>query len=384
MISRTPPRITRLRVAFCIDNMNVGGTELNALRTAGHLIASGVDLRVFCLTVNGPLLQRYVELGIPVDPFPIGKLYGSRSFAAGRRMARLIRQNSIDVVHAHDFYSNIFAAPWARLAGAGFIASRRWWEGPERRGQRWANRASYVLAHRVLANSASVADMLVGEERVRRGSIVTIPNFLDDEAFESPPPGWRDEFARELGLPEERMVVGVVASLSPVKDHATLLRAIALLTPSWPTLHLVLAGADGGSLAPLRELAGMLGIAERVHFAGLRPSVPSAHRLFDVSALTSISEGLPNSILEAMASGRPVVATAVGAIPDAVSDGTTGFLVRPGDAEGVADRLQRLLRDPALGRRLGQEGLERARANYSAHAAIDRLLTTYRELARAE
>lgn len=372
---------TSVRVAFCIDNMNVGGTELNAFRTARRLIAAGVDLRVFSLSSQGPLLQRYAELGIPVDLLPLGKLYGRAAFAAGRRMTEIIRRRSVQVVHAHDFYSNIFAAPWVRMAGAAFIASRRWWEGPDRWAQRWANRAAYTLAHRVLANSESVGELLVRGERVRRSSVVVIRNFLDEDAFDPPPAGWTEAFARELDLPADRVVVGVVASLSPIKDHATLLRAVAALARNWPSLHVVLVGADGGSRTALELLVRELGLENRVRFAGLRPSQPSAHHLFDISALTSVSEGMPNSILEAMAAARPVVATRVGAIPDAVVDGETGLLVPPHDPDAVAAALESLLRDPDRRVRAGAAGRARAQAQYSPAGVVGRLRDLYHELA---
>ena len=370
-----------MRVAFCIDNMNVGGTELNALRTARLLVREGVELRVFSLADRGPLLEQYRELDVPVHPLPLSRLYGLQALRRGRELMKLARQHRVQVVHAHDFYSNIFAGPWARAGGAAFIASRRWWEGPERRSQRWANRAGYVLAHRVLANSPGVAELLVREERVRRKSIVVIPNFLDDAAFEEPPAGWVDAFAAELGLPDERLVVGVVASLQPIKDHGTFLRAIALLAPEFPALYAVLVGPDLGEGASLAALARELGIAERVHFAGLRPQHPSPHHLFDVSCLTSVSEGLPNSLLEAMAAGRPVVATRVGAVADAVVEGVTGWLVEPRDPTAVAQHLRALLLDPGLRERTGSAARERARAGYSSTAAMDRLLVLYRELA---
>lgn len=379
----TPSLGSGLRVAFCIDNMDVGGTELNALRTARHLLSASVDLRVFTLNADtGPLCQRYTDLGVPIHVLPLKRLYGRNAIARGREMVDILQRRSVQVVHAHDFYSNIFAAPWTRWAGAAFIASRRWWEGPDRRGQRWANRGAYVLAHRVLANSMSVGELLVRRELVPRKRVVIVPNFLDEQAFEAPPPGWVDAFARELNVPEGSLVVGVVASLSPIKDHATLLRAVASLAADWPRLRVVLVGRDAGCRSSLERLAVELGILERVHFAGQRSNHPSAHNLFDISVLTSVSEGLPNSVLEAMACARPVVATAVGAIPDVVRDGENGFLVEVGNSEQLKDRLQALLKDPALSRRLGAKGRERARHEYSAGAAIGQLLATYTSLAQ--
>lgn len=376
-MSAPRPGARGLRVAFCIDNMNVGGTEMNAVRMAERLVAAGVQLRVFSLAERGPLLERYQRLGVPVHFLPIGSLYGRNALRCGRELAATIRREGVQVVHAHDFYSNIFAAPWTRLAGARFVASRRWWEGPERRLQRWANRLSYVAAHRVVANSEGVAALLTDTERVRGSAVTVIPNFLDEDAFDEPPASWRRELEAELCLPAERVVVGVVASLQPIKDHATLLRAAARLASSHPDLHVVLVGADSGSRGDLERLAEALGIAARVRFAGLRPSIPSMHWLFDVSALTSVSEGLPNSVLEAMAAGRPVVATRVGAVPDAVVHADSGFLVEPGDDQQLAAALGELIRDPGLRERFGEAGRAAAQARYGAEPAVRALIALY-------
>jgi glycosyltransferase involved in cell wall biosynthesis len=142
----------------------------------------------------------------------------------------------------------------------------------------------------------------------------------------------------------------------------------------------VLVGSDGGSRGELTQLANHLGIADRVHWAGHRPSHPSFHHLFDISVLTSRSEGMPNSLVEAMAAGRPVVATAVGAIPDAIQEGETGFLVSTGDVDSLRDRLDALLADPELRNRMGAAGKARAGDRYSAGPAMDRLLRLYQDL----
>jgi L-malate glycosyltransferase len=371
----------RLRIAFCIDNMNVGGTEMNAVRTARRLVERGVDLRVFSLATEGPLLEQYGALGVPVHFLPIQGLFSRSAVRRGSELAAIVRREGVDVVHAHDVYSNIFAGVWAKRGGAAFIASRRWWEGSRRRSRRWANRLSYRVADRVLGNSPAVADLLVRTEGVRPDHVIMVPNFLDESAFAEPPAGWVEAFATELGLPGGSDVVGSVASLSPVKDHATLLRALAALAPSRPALHVVLVGGDGGSLAALRSLARELGIEDRVRFAGLRANVPSPHYLFDISALTSLSEGLPNSVLEAMAAARPVVATGVGAVADAVADGETGWLVPAGDAGALAARLDALLADDGLRQRMGEAGRAKAAAQYSADAALAVLVQVYETLA---
>jgi glycosyltransferase involved in cell wall biosynthesis len=298
----------------------------------------------------------------------------------GARFARELRRRGIDVVHTHDRYSNIFAVPWARSAGVPAIASRRWWFRPDQRLHMIANRVAYTLANLVLANSPRVATLLVERERVPARKVRVVPNFLDEAAFAPPPPEWRQAHAARVDFRNGGTIVGVVASLQPVKDQATLLRAAALLIADGVDLDVMLVGRDGGTRNALERLGAELDLDGRLRFAGLMPSVPSPHHLFDISVLCSTSEGLPNSILEAMAAGRPVVATRVGAVADAVLDGETGVLVPPGDERALADALRRLVKDPALRERMGAAARARARAEYSADAAIQALIACYDEL----
>jgi glycosyltransferase involved in cell wall biosynthesis len=172
-----------------------------------------------------------------------------------------------------------------------------------------------------------------------------------------------------------------VARLDPVKDHATLVRAFALLAAKLPDVHLAIVG-DGPCRAALEALAAELGPAGRIHFAGMQPNRPNPHHLFDVSALTSLSEGFPNSVVEAMAAARPVVATDVGGMRDALVDGVTGRLVPAGDPTALADALAGVLGDSAGSQAMGRAGRERAEALFSAEPVIAGLLSLYGELAR--
>ncbi len=370
----------RIRVAFCIDNMNVGGTELNAVRTAERLDRSRFDVQVVCLQDRGPLLERYAEAGIPVHPLPIANLYGWRTLRQGMRLARLLREEKVDILHAHDAYSNVFAVPWARVAGVKAITSRRWWKGTP--GLHWkvASRLAYHGAHVALANSRAVGDLLMSDQGLPRERVAVIPNFVDEHAFLPPSPSEERALRAALGITGAGPVVGIVANLHPVKDQASLVRAFALCHGRWPDARLVLVG-DGERRSPLQDLARDLGIAEHVRFAGRRPNRPNLHHLFDVSVLCSLSEGLPNSILEAMAAGRPVVATRVGACADAVLDEVTGLLVPPAEPERLAGAIDRLLSDPVLARTLGGAGRERAREAYSAESALSALEALYERLA---
>ena len=373
---------SRLRLLFCTDNLGVGGTELNAVRTAERLVALGVDLQVALLGSDGPLHERYAALDVPVHPFPIDSLYGASAVRQGRAFAAFCRAGGVDVLHCHDAYSNVFGSIWGRAARVpGIIVSRRWWATHNNAKLRIANRLAYRLASRVLANSASVGASLVRDEGVAQRRVVVVPNFVEAEAFDPPSPGARAALRAAFGLPASGRVAGIVARLDPVKDHATLIRAFALLGARLPDLHLAIVG-DGPCRGALEALAAELGPAGRIHFAGMRPNRPNPHHLFDVSALTSLSEGFPNSVVEAMAAARPVVATDVGGMRDALLDGITGRLVPAGDAAALADALARVLEDPAGSEAMGRAGRARAEALFSAEPVIAGLLSLYGELAR--
>ena len=376
-------RHDRTRVVFCIDNMQIGGTELNAVRTAELLDRTRFDVAVVCLQrggARGPLLARYEAAGIPVLPFPIKKLYGVDALRQGLRLTALLRRHRADVFHAHDFYSNIFGVFWARLAGTrAVIASRRWWGWPPRRTQRIVNSVASRLAHRVLANSPAIAEMLHHTERFSRTRIAVVPNFVDDRTLAAFSADQRATLLRQFGVPAGARVIGAVAGLNPIKDHATLLRAVALLTPRWPELHVVIVG-EGPCRHTLATLSDRLELGGRVHFTGLRDDGPRLHQLFEVSALCSLSEGFPNTLLEAMAQAVPVVATEVGGTRDVVSHGTTGLLVPPAHPEVLAAALDGLLADRARATAMGLAAQRHVRAAFGARAVVASLETLYDEL----
>jgi glycosyltransferase involved in cell wall biosynthesis len=370
----------RIRLAYCIDNMGIGGTELNAVRTAERLDRSRFEVSVICLQESGPLMARYAAAGLRVVPFPIANLYGVGAVRQGVRLARLLAERRIQVVHSHDMYNNVFATVCARAARTPvIIASRRWWRSLPARRYRTANTLAFRFAHCVIANSPAVALSLQTEDGVRPERIAVVPNFVDEAAFAPLSAAERAARLRELRVPADALVVGVVANLSPVKDHGTLLRAVALLSPHWPELHVVLVG-EGECRPALESLTRTLGLEGRAHFAGRQPNEPNLHHLFDISVLCSVSEGFPNSIVEAMAAARPIVATDVGGISDAVSDGETGLLVPPSSVGRLAAAIEELLLDPGRRRALGEAGRDHARARYHAATVVGSLEALYDRL----
>ncbi|MEO7964424.1 MAG: glycosyltransferase [Gemmatimonadaceae bacterium] len=367
-----------LRVAFCLDTLETGGTELNAVRTAEHFDPARVRVEFFALAARGPLVERVKKAGFPLHELPVrGVLSPQTVRVAATFAARLLRER-FDVVHAHDIYTNMILVPWARIAGLPLvIASRRWWTETNHPLHARVNRLAYRFAHRVLANSESVGK-LVEREGVPARRVMVVPNFVDDAAFAMPDAKYLTAMRRELSLSESDDVVGIVANLHAIKDHAMLLRATAILLPQHPRLKVVLIG-DGAERERLEAQSRELGIQSAIVFAGKRPHLPTPHWLFSLSVLCSRGEGFPNSIVEAMAAGRAMVATAVGGVPDVIVDGETGTLVPTGDAVRLAQALDALLRNPQLAKQMGDAGARRAREVFNADRVVRRLESLYYE-----
>lgn len=366
-------------VVFCVDSFEEAGTELNTIRTAERIDRSRFDLRVVCLSTRGRLIDRYRELDIPIVPFEIGSLFKPPPLGQARRLVRYLREQRVQVFHAHGIYDNVFGVPVARWAGVpAVIASRRWWKTPVRPELGPLNRLSYRLAHAVLANSHGVARILTTEDGVEPARVHVIPNFVERAAFQPPDAAWIAERRQQLGVGVQARLIGTVARLRPEKDHAGLVDAFSRVAHRHPDVHMVFVG-DGPEESRLRELIRAKGLEGRVLLAGKQPSRPSWHALFEVSLLGSQSEGFPNTLLEAMALGRPLVATDVGGVPDALENGVNGVLVPPADPSAFAAALEPLLADAALRTRMGQASLQKAEA-FTAERAIGSLHDLYLSL----
>ena len=367
-----------IRVGYCIDLFDIGGTELNAVRTVEALDRRRFEVTVFHLRETGPLRARYEALGLQLLHLPIGPLYSPRTAAQGVRFLRLLQREGIEVVHTHDLYTNIFAAPWARLAGCRVIASRRWLDATPRAGLVPLNRWSYRCAHRVVANSSLGVRLLIDKERVPAARVLELPNFLEERAFSRVPVEVRSARRRNWGVPQGAFVIGTVARLAPVKNHAMSLRALQRLDED---VHLVLIGA-GPSRRELEELARELHVDRRVHFTGELVEAENLHQFFDVSVLCSRSEGFPNVVIEALAAGCPVIATPVGGVPEVILDRQTGLLVPVDQPEALAATVVELRRDAVLRRRLSEAGTACVRGKYHQTSVITQLEALYQDLAR--
>ena len=352
----------KMRIVHLLIGGDVAGGQLVALRLARAARARGDEV-AFVAPERGAFTELAAREGFPVDVLPLRRSF---QLVAAWRLARLLRRRRADVLHTHTLAA---ANVLARLAGAAAhvrVISHLHIENHFRPATRFAlarlDNATARLAARLVAVSEDTR-RAYERQGYPRGRIEVVYN-----GVELPANGGyrRNDPAR----------IGEVARLCDVKGQRELLQALARL----PEARLVLAGRDlehGGAFQDeLERESERLGVRERVEF-GFHDDVPALLETLDVVALPSWTEGLPLVLLEAMARGRPVVATPVGGTPELVTDGETGLLVPPRDPEALAEALRRILDDPGLARRLGEAARARVAERFTASEQERRMLEIY-------
>lgn len=374
-----PPSVNEkiLSVIHCLDGLQTGGTELNAARTAIALHRRGVRVQIAVLRDEGPLGKMLRDAGIPIHVFP---LRGIKHWTALRCMsafASFCRQQKPDVVHCHDVYTNTLLGTAARLAGVPrVIVSRRWGVTQYPRLLTQSSRLSYRFAHIVLANSQRVGASVHTDEGVQKDRILVLPNFVDNDVLETDHTALRHQLRRTLRIDADAPVITMVARLVDEKDHVTALNAFQKIRDELPSTRMILIGGGPGRES-LLALASELGLGDSVLLLGEQSPGWKYYSAGDIAMLTSRREGFPNSLVEAMALGLPIVATNVGGVPDAVHHESTGFLAPAGDVAALAKASLKLLQDHELRRAFSDAAARRARLEYSETVVIDRLLQAY-------
>jgi len=372
-------------VLFIIDSFEQGGSERQALQLLRQLHESGrCRVHLACLQDRGSLRAEAEQLGIgEIHEYALTSFYDLNFVKQLLRLRRFIKENHIDVVHTHCFYTNIFGMTGAFLSGVrARITSKGETDGFRTPMQKRAERVAFRLAHRVIANCLVVQNQLI-KEGVSPARIVQHYNGLDLDRLKVSRELRRDQALAAFGLPSDRRFVAIVANLhNPVKDHSMFLRAAARVCKEVPDAAFVIAG-EGDLMPGLRSLAAQLGIEREVFFIGRCENVGQLLFASDVGVLSSKAEGFANAILEYLAAGLPVVATDVGGVREAVVEGETGHVVASGDDEKMAAGIIRLLNDPERARAMGQLGRTRVAAKFSCDRHLQNTLELYDELLNA-
>lgn len=368
-----PVRVLHLR-----DSPWVDGPGRTILETAKRIDRSRVDYHVGAFvpdpTAPHPLVEALQEHGLPVHTI------ADRGGVGGEivnRVVDLLDQLQIDILHTSEFRSNVLGLLCRRQRPLKLVSTAHGWISNDLRGHiyLWADRMLLRSFDRVILVSHAMRRRLpswwVPDRKVR-----VLHNALMIESY------GRDllDMARTAPNPSERVRLLNVGRLSAEKGQDLLLRAVADLSGLYPRLELLFAGV-GPLEAELRRLAERLGIAERVRFLGFVADMPALYASVDLVVQSSLTEGLPNVVLEAAYLCVPIVATDVGGTREVVEHGVSGWLLRSGDAGALRDALQRYLADPVAFVEMAKHGRDQIESNFAFAARTENQMRIYQEVA---
>jgi sugar transferase (PEP-CTERM/EpsH1 system associated) len=377
----TSPRFSRdpvpAKVVHVVLSLNVGGLERLLLKLLAHMDRTRYAPIVCALDEPGVLAPELAKLDIPLRVLPRGRGLSPR-FAV--RLSSFLQSEDAQLVHTHNASPHLYGALAAQLLRMRaprrklprVVHTKHGRNDPSDRRKVLVNRIAGALTDRLVAVSDDIAALAIDHEHIEDRKVVTILNGIDTEEY-CPTADPRPARAR-LGIPEGGFHVGCVARLAAVKDHGTLLDAFSRLRAGRPDAHLTLIG-DGPERRSLEERAARLGLDGSVTFAGMHGDIAPLLQAFDVFALSSVSEGISLTLLEAASAGLPIVATDVGGNAEVVVDGATGLLVPPRDPERFAAALERIA-SSADRAKMGQNGRERVQRRFS----IERMARAYHDL----
>lgn len=368
----------RVNVLLLITELNVGGAERLLGQIAPRLSRQRYRVSVACLYGAGPVADDLRAAGVPVIDLGMRGKWDLRVIG---RLLRLLREERVHILHAHLIHANLLGALVGRLARVPVVVATRHNVDIGGAWREWANRWLRGWRDAVVAVSDQVRWVEIERSGIDPARVILIRNGVPIEPFASPDPTATDRLRRKWKIPPTSPVIGTLARFDEQKGHVVLLEAMARVLQRRPRARALLVG-EGPLRQAVEQKAHALGLSHAVVLTGLRRDVPQVLALLDLFVLPSLWEGLPVSVLEAMAAGRPVVATRVGGVPEAVEHGVTGLLVPPRDPRALAAAIIRLLEDAELRRSMGRAGRERVEQQFSIAATVRRTEALYERLLR--
>ena len=361
-----------MRILQLINGMVTAGAEILMVETSKRYLERGHEVTVCLLSeYKSPLLEELREIE-NIEILSLGKGINIYNPLCVFKLARVLRGSHFDIIQVHLFP----AFYWAALAKYAYRGSRLIYTEHNTNNRRMGNALYRWVDNRIyprydchIAISDTVRERLDAHINTRRNKVVTIYNGIDLDTIRNASPLQKTE----IGLPDNAKMLLQVSAFRPQKNQETLIRALAHLGPEF---HVVFAGM-GERIDYNKELAASLGLSDRVHFLGIRPDVPRLLKTADIAVLSSHYEGLSLSSVEALASGKPFVATDAPGLSEVV--GGAGVLVPDNDAEALAAEIIKLAEDPVHYEAVKNRCLQRAE-KYDINTMVDKYLDLYREV----
>ena len=370
-----PIPVRRIKIVHLITSLEVGGAQHGLLLGLPRFDADRYEHVICSIMARMQMAPLFRQAGIEVHT--LGLRQKTDLLAVTLRLRSLLKRLRPDILHTYLLHGNVLGRIVGRLVGVhGIIGSERT-IGQAGRWGRLATRLTNPLTDAVEVNSETGARAIERDLGVPPGKIEVVRSGIDLNAYGGM--SKRTEIRSGLALTDHHHLVLYVGRLRPVKGVEYGIRAFAAARDQHANMHMALAG-EGEQLGYLQNLANELGISEHISFLGVRNDLPELLSAADSVLMPSLAEGFPRTAIEAMAAGRPVIATRVGGTPEAIVDGETGILVPPMDVNAMVSALSRLVGDPNLQAQLGTNGRKRAEQNYSVDNYVTRLDGLYRQM----
>ena len=361
----------KIKVLHLITSLEVGGAQYGLLLGLPRFNSEKYEHIVCSLMDRIQMAEQFQQAGIEVRSLG---LKTKIDFSVAIRLRSLLKEVKPDVLHTYLLHSNVLGRIVGRLTGVPKIIGSERTIGQARYWGRLLTKLTNPLTDAVEVNSQTGAIVIEDSLGVPREKIELVKSGVNLDEFSKPTKS--AEIRTELGLIQDQHLVLYVGRLRPVKGVEFGIRAFALVKNQRPNLYMALAG-EGEQLCKLQNLVNDLGINNHVKFLGVRNDLPDLLAAADSIWIPSLNEGFPRTAIEAMAAGKPVVATRVGGTPEAIIDGKTGILVPAKDIPAMAEALISLIDDTLLRERLGAAGAKLAKKNYSINNYVNRLNELY-------
>ncbi len=358
-----------ISVVHLITELSSGGAQSGLLRLLERMDSTRFTLTVVCLYNGDKIVAQQIRaLGIEVIDLGMTRKWRLDALI---RFFDLLRQRRPQILHTWMFHANIPGRVLGRLAGVPIIIGSEQTMGQEGQIRRRLNRLTAVWADCVICVAQKVADFVHEQVGIPRDKLLVIANGVDTQTF-SPS-------STTKAADWQPRIIGNVGRLEPVKGTRFLIDAFAQVASQFADAQVWLVG-DGTERQSLAMQAQQQGIAAQIEFLGMRPDVATLLTQMDIFVLPSQWEGMPNAVLEAMAAGLPVIATGVGGTTEVVVQDETGLLVPAADPTALAKAIATLLSDPALCRRMGAAGRQRAEQHFSIEQTVGKTVGLYEKL----
>ena len=358
-----------MRIMEMISGTAVNGAVVNCVELTRALHARGHEVTIVCRP-DSWVIPQLRNTSIPIITSSLKRWPPDEL----KRIAAEIRARDIDVLHTHMSSANFFGVLLRRVFGIPCCvatAHNRYFQ------------LHWMWNDRVLAVSEATKQFHNRYNFVPRRRIDVVHNFIDDQRFRRVPRSLGPRLRDEMGIPKNCQLMGIIGDVIPRKGLLYLVRALPEVLAKTPDAHLVCVGHQRPEYTEqVRAEAERLSVASHITWTGARNDIHRVMAMLDVYVLPSLEENMPLAILEAMASGLPVVASAVGGIPECVTEGETGFLVSPADASGLATALTNVLTNSHVAARLGSNGRQRVRNNFSIDSQVSQIESIFSRLAQ--